>query len=192
MAAIVFGVAPEEVTGQMRARVKAMNYGLAYGLGAYGLSTRLGISVTEAKELMEVYNSRVGGVQQYLAEVVTEARKVGYTSTLLGRRRYLPDLNSSNRQRREMAERAALNSPIQGSAADIIKLAMLEVERGLMRKGCAAACCSRCTTNSSWKSIRGKGKRGGAGVQGNGHRHGSGGAPGGFGRGRDSWFTAAH
>ena len=135
MAAIVFGVAPEEVTGQMRARVKAMNYGLAYGLGAYGLSTRLGISVAEAKELMEVYNSRVGGVQQYLADVVAEARRVGYTSTLLGRRRYLPDLNSGNRQRREMAERAALNSPIQGSAADIIKLAMLEVERGLIAEG---------------------------------------------------------
>ena len=135
MAAIVFGVAPEEVTGRMRARVKAMNYGLAYGLGAYGLSTRLGISVAEAKELMEVYNSRVGGVQQYLAEVVAEARRMGYTSTLLGRRRYLPDLNSSNRQRREMAERAALNSPIQGSAADIIKLAMLEVERGLIAAG---------------------------------------------------------
>ncbi len=135
MAAIVFGVAPEEVTGRMRARVKAMNYGLAYGLGAYGLSTRLGISVAEAKELMDVYNSRVGGVQQYLAEVVAEARRMGYTSTLLGRRRYLPDLNSSNRQRREMAERAALNSPIQGSAADIIKLAMLEVERGLIAAG---------------------------------------------------------
>ena len=135
MAATVFGVTPEEVTGRMRARVKAMNYGLAYGLGAYGLSTRLGISVAEAKELMEVYNSRVGGVQQYLADVVAEARRVGYTSTLLGRRRYLPDLNSGNRQRREMAERAALNSPIQGSAADIIKLAMLEVERGLIAEG---------------------------------------------------------
>ena len=135
MAAIVFGADPGEVTGQMRARVKAMNYGLAYGLGAYGLSTRLGISVAEARQLMEVYNSRVGGVQKYLAQVVEKARKVGYTSTLLGRRRYLPDLTSSNRQRREMAERAALNSPIQGSAADIIKLAMIEVERKLTAEG---------------------------------------------------------
>lgn len=135
MAAILFSVDPNEVTGQMRARVKAMNYGLAYGLSAYGLSTRLGISATEARELMEIYQARVGGVQRYLADVVADARKMGYTSTLLGRRRYLPDLSSGNRQRREMAERAALNSPIQGSAADIIKLAMLGVERALAAAG---------------------------------------------------------
>ncbi|MDO5083488.1 MAG: DNA polymerase I [Arachnia propionica] len=135
MAATVFGVDPGEVTGEMRARIKAMNYGLAYGLSAYGLAAQLGISTAEARTLMDDYFSRVGGVQRYLAEVVEEARRVGYTETLRGRRRHLPDLASTNRQRREMAERAALNSPIQGSAADIIKLAMLGVEDALGRAG---------------------------------------------------------
>ncbi|MDO5067483.1 MAG: DNA polymerase I [Propionibacteriaceae bacterium] len=138
MAATVFGVEPEAVTGEMRARIKAMNYGLAYGLSAYGLSAQLGISTAEAKTLMEDYFSRVGGVHRYLAEVVEQARRVGHTETLRGRRRYLPDLASTNRQRREMAERAALNSPIQGSAADIIKLAMLGVERALDEAGLAS------------------------------------------------------
>lgn len=131
MAATVFGVEPGAVTPEMRARIKAMNYGLAYGLSAYGLSAQLGISTAEAKTLMDDYFSRVGGVKRYLADVVARASRVGYTETLLGRRRHLPDLDSTNRQRREMAERAALNSPIQGSAADIIKLAMLGVERAL-------------------------------------------------------------
>ena len=131
MAAKVFNVAPDEVDGEMRAKIKAMNYGLAYGLSAFGLSNQLKISVPEAKTLMEDYFSRVGGVRDYLADVVSEARSLGYTSTMLGRRRYLPDLTSSNRQRREMAERAALNSPIQGSAADIIKVAMINVGRAL-------------------------------------------------------------
>ncbi len=135
MAAKVFAVGPTEVTGEMRAKIKAMNYGLAYGLSAFGLSNQLGISVGEAKELMEDYFSRVGGVRSYLADVVDEARRQGYTATMLGRRRYLPDLTSSNRQRREMAERAALNSPIQGSAADIIKIAMLNVAHALERSG---------------------------------------------------------
>lgn len=131
MAAKVFGVTPDEVSGEMRAKIKAMNYGLAYGLSAYGLSNQLKISVGEAKSLMEDYFERVGGVQEYLAGIVEEARKRGYTETMLGRRRYLPDLTSSNRQRREMAERAALNAPIQGSAADVIKVAMLKVEEAL-------------------------------------------------------------
>lgn len=135
MAATVFRVEPEAVTPEMRARIKAMNYGLAYGLSAYGLSAQLGISTAEAKTLMDDYFSRVGGVKRYLADVVAQASRVGYTETLLGRRRHLPDLDSPNRQRREMAERAALNSPIQGSAADIIKLAMLGVERALAAAG---------------------------------------------------------
>ena len=135
MASTVFGVAPDKVTGELRARIKAMNYGLAYGLSAYGLSAQLGISAAEARTLMEEYFARVGGVRQYLADVVAQARRDGYTATLLGRRRYLPDLNSMNRQRREMAERAALNSPIQGSAADVIKIAMLGVERALDEAG---------------------------------------------------------
>ena len=112
-----------------------MNYGLAYGLSAFGLSNQLKISVGEAKGLMEDYFSRVGGVRQYLADVVDEARKRGYTETMLGRRRYLPDLTTTNRQRREMAERAALNSPIQGSAADVIKVAMIGLARALAEAG---------------------------------------------------------
>lgn len=135
MASKVFSVEPGAVTGEMRAKIKAMNYGLAYGLSAFGLSNQLKISVGEARELMDDYFERVGGVQRYLADVVDEARRRGYTETMLGRRRYLPDLTSSNRQRREMAERAALNSPIQGSAADVIKLAMLGVDEALERSG---------------------------------------------------------
>ncbi len=131
MAAKVFHVESSAVTGEMRARIKAMNYGLAYGLSAYGLSNQLGIPVSEAKELMDEYFARVGGVQRYLAGLVDDARAKGYTETMLGRRRYLPDLQSSNRQRREMAQRAALNAPIQGSAADVIKLAMLAVDAAL-------------------------------------------------------------
>ncbi|MFD4368733.1 DNA polymerase I [Rhodococcus sp. NPDC058521] len=126
-----FGVPIEEVTPELRRRVKAMSYGLAYGLSAYGLAAQLKISTDEAKEQMEAYFSRFGGVRDYLREVVEQARKDGYTSTLYGRRRYLPDLNSDNRQRREVAERAALNAPIQGTAADIIKVAMIEVRKAL-------------------------------------------------------------
>jgi DNA polymerase I len=134
-AASVFGVPLEQVDGQLRSRVKAMNYGLAYGLSAYGLSQQLTISPDEARGLMNEYFQRFGGVRDYLAEVVERARQAGYTETILGRRRYLPDLNSDNRQRREMAERMALNAPIQGSAADIIKVAMLNVDRALRASG---------------------------------------------------------
>jgi len=134
-AASVFGVAEDAVSPAQRAKIKAMNYGLAYGLSAYGLSAQLRISTEEAKELMEDYFSRFGGVRDYLHQVVDQARKDGYTSSILGRRRYLPDLTSDNRQRREMAERMALNAPIQGSAADIIKVAMLGVHQALREAG---------------------------------------------------------
>jgi DNA polymerase-1 len=127
MASRVFGVPADAVSAAQRARIKAMNYGLAYGLSAYGLSQQLGVEVSEARGLMEEYFERFGHVRDYLQQIVAQARKTGFTQTMLGRRRYLPDLNSSNRQRREMAERAALNAPIQGSAADIIKVAMLKV-----------------------------------------------------------------
>ncbi|WP_236793208.1 DNA polymerase I [Amycolatopsis sp. GM8] len=130
-AAKVFSCEPGEVTGAQRAKIKAMNYGLAYGLSAYGLSNQLRITTEEARELMDDYFERFGGVRDYLQNIVVEAAKVGYTETIFGRRRYLPDLNSDNRQRREMAERMALNAPIQGSAADIIKVAMLGVQRAL-------------------------------------------------------------
>jgi DNA polymerase-1 len=130
-AARVFSVEPAEVTGAQRAKIKAMNYGLAYGLSAFGLSQQLRISTEEARGLMDEYFATFGGVRDYLHSVVDQARKDGYTETIFGRRRYLPDLTSDNRQRREMAERMALNAPIQGSAADIIKVAMLGVQRAL-------------------------------------------------------------
>ena len=131
----VFGVAPDAVSPGERAKIKAMNYGLAYGLSAFGLSQQLSIDTSEAKALMEEYFERFGGVRDYLRSLVVDARRTEYTETLLGRRRYLPDLMSDNRQRREMAERMALNAPIQGSAADIIKVAMLDVERALTDAG---------------------------------------------------------
>ncbi len=135
VASRAFGVPIEEVTTELRRRVKAMSYGLAYGLSAYGLAQQLKISTEEAKVQMEQYFARFGGVRDYLHEVVDQARKDGYTSTVLGRRRYLPELDSSNRQVREAAERAALNAPIQGSAADIIKVAMIEVDNALKQAG---------------------------------------------------------
>ncbi|HET7690437.1 MAG TPA: DNA polymerase I [Nocardioidaceae bacterium] len=134
-AARVFGVDPADVTPPMRAKIKAMNYGLAYGLSAYGLSQQLGIEPGEARGLMDEYFETFGGVRDYLGGIVDEARRTGFTETILGRRRYLPDLTSDNRQRREMAERMALNAPIQGSAADVIKVAMLRVDRAIKNAG---------------------------------------------------------
>ena len=131
----IFGVAAKDVTPDMRRQVKAMSYGLAYGLSAFGLGAQLGISNGAAKDLMETYFERFGGVRDYLNEVVAAARKTGYTESMLGRRRYLPDLNSEQRQLRDMAERMALNAPIQGSAADIVKLAMLKVDKAFTQAG---------------------------------------------------------
>jgi DNA polymerase I len=130
----VFGVPTDQVTAAQRSKIKAMSYGLAYGLSSYGLSQQLGIEVGEAAELMKDYFERFGGVREYLTGVVDEARATGFTATLLDRRRYLPDLTSDHRQRREAAERMALNAPIQGSAADLIKLAMLGVDAELTRR----------------------------------------------------------
>ena len=135
VASEVFGVDAQHVTPEMRRQIKAMSYGLAYGLSSFGLSAQLGITPPEAQILMDKYFERFGGIREYLKTVVEQARKVGYTETILGRRRYLPDLLNDNRQRREVAERMALNAPIQGSAADIIKQAMLNVEVGLTAKG---------------------------------------------------------
>jgi DNA polymerase I len=138
VASRAFGVPIDEVTAELRRRVKAMSYGLAYGLSAYGLAAQLKISTEEAKVQMDQYFARFGGVRDYLMDIVEQARKDGYTSTVLGRRRYLPELDSSNRQVREAAERAALNAPIQGSAADIIKVAMIEVDKALKTAGLAS------------------------------------------------------
>ncbi|GIH95009.1 DNA polymerase I [Planobispora siamensis] len=137
-AARVFDIAPDQVNGEMRAKIKAMNYGLAYGLSDFGLSAQLGIPVAEARSLKEEYFEEFGGVRDFLNAIVAQARQDGYTETIMGRRRYLPDLNSDNRQRREMAERMALNAPIQGSAADIIKVAMLHVHKALREAGLAS------------------------------------------------------
>jgi DNA polymerase-1 len=135
VAAEVFGVAPADVDPEMRRQIKAMSYGLAYGLSSYGLAAQLDLSPPAAQDLMDRYFMRFGGIRDYLKSVVEEARKVGYTETVLGRRRYLPDLMQDNRARREIAERMALNAPIQGSAADIIKLAMLNVQKALVVEG---------------------------------------------------------
>ncbi|MFC8830633.1 DNA polymerase I [Streptomyces sp. NPDC057137] len=135
VASQVFGVERAAVTPDMRRKIKAMSYGLAYGLSAFGLSQQLNIEAAEARGLMETFFERFGGVRDYLQRAVVEARATGYTETMLGRRRYLPDLNSDNRQRREMAERMALNAPIQGTAADIVKVAMLRVDTALTEAG---------------------------------------------------------
>ncbi|GGW32725.1 DNA polymerase [Streptomyces xantholiticus] len=131
VASQVFSVERSAVDAEMRRKIKAMSYGLAYGLSAFGLSQQLNIEPAEARVLMDTYFERFGGVRDYLRRVVDEARATGYTATMLGRRRYLPDLTSDNRQRREAAERMALNAPIQGTAADIVKVAMLNVDRAL-------------------------------------------------------------
>jgi len=134
----IFGVEPADVTAMMRTKVKAMSYGLAYGLSAFGLSKQLRIETSEAKDLMTDYFSRFGAVREYLRNVVEQARVDGYTTTIFGRRRPFTDLSSSNRVLRENAERQALNSPIQGSAADILKIAMIRIAADLVREGMAS------------------------------------------------------
>jgi DNA polymerase-1 len=133
VASQVFGVKSAEVDSEMRRTIKAMSYGLAYGLSSFGLAQQLDIDPNAASQLMSKYFERFGGIREYLKTVVIAAREKGYTETVLGRRRYLPDLNHENRQRREIAERAALNAPIQGSAADIIKIAMLNVSKEISK-----------------------------------------------------------
>ncbi len=138
MASMVFGTPVAEVSSEERSRIKATSYGLAYGLSSYGLAAQLGIPVPEAAALRDRYFERFGKVRDYLEGLVAQARADGYTQTMFGRRRYLPDLRSSNRQRREMAERAALNAPIQGSAADIVKIAMMNVADALSEANLAS------------------------------------------------------
>ena len=138
VASQAFGIPVGQIDPELRRRVKAMTYGLVYGLSAFGLAQQLQITADEAKEQMGAYFARFGGVRDYLREVVEVARMNGYTETILGRRRYLPDLASDNNQRRQMAERMALNAPIQGSAADIIKIAMLRVHERLRAEGLAS------------------------------------------------------
>ena len=137
-AAKVFHVAPEEVTGQMRSRAKAVNFGIVYGISAFSLAQDIGVSVAEAKEYMERYFDTYRGVKHYMEQVVEKAREQGYVETIMHRRRVLPELKSSNFNMRSFGERVALNMPIQGTAADIMKLAMVRVEQRLKREGLAA------------------------------------------------------
>jgi DNA polymerase-1 len=134
----VFGVAPEDVTSEMRNKVKAMSYGLAYGLSAFGLSRQLRIESREAKQLITDYFARFGAVRDYLRRVVEQAKLDGYTTTIFGRRRPFPELNSPNRVLRDNAERAALNAPIQGSAADLMKIAMNNIAADLAEQDLAS------------------------------------------------------
>jgi DNA polymerase-1 len=134
-AARVFKLEPEDVTGEMRRRAKAINFGLLYGMEAFGLADRLRISRDEAREHIDAYFEQFPMVQDFLRRVVTEARNRGYTETMFGRRRYLPELSSDNFRIRQMGERMALNAPVQGSAADIIKKAMVDLDAGLREAG---------------------------------------------------------
>lgn len=134
-AAEVFGVSPEQVDREQRRRAKMVNFGIAYGLSPHGLSARLGIPQEEARDIIERYFTRYAGIHRYLRETVDTARKTGYVETLYGRRRYMPDLNSKNRGVAQAAERAAINMPIQGTAADLIKKAMLVVDAALREEG---------------------------------------------------------
>jgi DNA polymerase-1 len=131
----VFGVEPDQVSAAMRSKVKAMSYGLVYGLSEYGLAKQLKISNGEAKQLMNDYFDRFGGVRTYLASVVDGAKLNGYTVTTFGRRRPFDDLKSPIFQLRENARRAALNAPIQGTAADIMKLAMINIDKAMRLRG---------------------------------------------------------
>src|SRR5699024_110298 len=127
-AANVFGVPVEEVTSAMRSNAKAVNFGIVYGISDYGLSQQLGITRKEAKAFIDTYLDTFVRVKEYMKDIVKEAKRDGYVKTLLNRRRYMPDINASNFSVRSFAERTAMNSPIQGSAADIIKLAMVHYD----------------------------------------------------------------
>lgn len=134
----VFHVPPEEVTPEMRRRAKAVNFGIVYGISAFSLAQDIGVTVAEAKAYMERYFETYQGVRQYMTDVVTKAEQDGYVQTLMHRRRALPELKSSNFNLREFGKRVALNMPVQGAAADIMKLAMVRVHRRLKREGLRA------------------------------------------------------
>jgi len=135
----VFGVQPQEVTDNMRRAAKAVNFGIAYGLSPHGLSTRLDIPTEEARSIIDRYFQRYAGIKRYLDETLQFAHQKGYVETLFGRRRYMPDIASRNRNVAQAAERAAINMPIQGTAADLIKMAMLKVDAQLLARHPRAA-----------------------------------------------------
>jgi DNA polymerase-1 len=129
----VFGVSPEQVTSLQRRHAKAVNFGIVYGISEFSLAEDIGVSWYEAKDYIESYLSHYAGVRQYMKQVVADAREQGYTQTLYGRRRQIPELKATNFNIRQGAERIALNTPIQGTAADLIKLAMIRVD-GVLRR----------------------------------------------------------
>src|SRR5690625_3783592 len=133
-AADVFHVALDDVTDDMRAQAKAVNFGIVYGMSDYGLSQNLGITRKEAKQFIERYFASYPGVANYMKEIVQEAKHQGFVTTIMNRRRYLPEITSRNFNQRSFAERTAMNTPIQGSAADIIKKAMIDLQRELKNK----------------------------------------------------------
>ena len=159
VAGMVWGLPPDQVDRELRSRVKMVTYGLAYGLSAFGLAQGIGIAPDEAKAMMDAYFERFGKVKAYLDAVVTQARRDGYTQTILGRRRYLPDLASDNYQRRQMAERMALNAPIQGSAADIIKMAMVAVDRAMTAEAVASRMVLQVHDELVFEVVPGEGER---------------------------------
>ena len=137
-AASAFRIPPEEVTPALRKSAKAINFGIVYGISAFSLSEDIGVSVAEAKQYIDNYLKNYAGVREYMQHIVEQAKHDGFVTTLLGRRRELPELKSSNFNLREFGKRVALNMPVQGTAADIMKLAMVRVERRLAREGLAA------------------------------------------------------
>lgn len=130
----VYGVLPALVTAEMRSACKMVNFGIIYGISAFGLSQRLNVPRKQAAELIETYFLQYPGVKTYMAEAITAAREKGFAKTLLGRRRFLRDINSRNNTSRQAAERNAINTPVQGTAADLIKLAMVRVHRELKQR----------------------------------------------------------
>ena len=147
-AAIIFGVPLAEVTSEMRARAKTTNFGTIYGQGPFALSKKLGFSIDEAKQFIADYFTRFAGVRAYLDRQVELARQQGYVETLFGRRRYIPEINDRNFNIRAFGERTAQNTPLQGSAADLIKIAMVRIHKALPAAGaCRPAWCCRSTTN---------------------------------------------
>ena len=137
-AAEIFGVSPLLVTSEMRRVAKSINFGIVYGMSSFGLANQLDIGRKEAQRFIDRYFTLYTGVQRFMEEIVAKARTCGYVTTLLGRRRSIPEINAKNKVQREFAERTAINTPIQGTAADIIKLAMIECRRALTVKGLTA------------------------------------------------------
>ncbi len=133
-AAEVFGLSPEQVTSDQRRAAKAINFGLIYGMSAFGLAKQLGIARSEAGSYMEKFFERYAGVKQFMDETKEKARTQGFVETLFGRRLYLPNIRSKNQAQRQYAERTAINAPLQGTAADLIKLAMIDLHAYLTRE----------------------------------------------------------